>query len=253
MTPGQAAHGNQEQAQARSGGAAAGSGTVTLLPTRAREVVADEDHASARSGTARLRPRRTARLRDVSRDVQLDVTGRRSLAPDHDAPGAGRGAEGIKDLAVTLGEQLLLAAALSQWNRVEALATQVRAVARLVSAHNGPSGTAGPNLTGPSCGYCRYSPLTCPCPRSHGVVSCPRTRSSRRRYRFTGSWGSLHDARQWPAPGNPDSWKREGRRPGRLDDEEVLLVLHRLAGDGEPRSVPTAYLPAVLSRRGGQL
>jgi len=148
MTPGQAAHGNQERAQARSGAAGAGPGTVTLLPTRAREVAADEDHASARSETAQLRPRRTARLQDVSRNVQLDVAGERSLAPDHEAPGAGEGTEGIKDLAITLGEQLLLAAALSQWNRVEALATQVRAMARLVSAHNGPSGTAGPNLTG---------------------------------------------------------------------------------------------------------
>lgn len=93
MTPGQAVHENQERAQARSGPAGAGPGTVTLLPTRAREVAADEDHASARSETARLRPRRTARLRDVSRDVQLGVAGERSLAPDHDAPGTGEGAE----------------------------------------------------------------------------------------------------------------------------------------------------------------
>ena len=116
--------------------------------TPGQAVAAGEEYASAWSDTARLRPCRTARLRDVSRDVQLDVTGERPLALDHDDPDAGEGAEGIKDLAITLGEQLLLAAALSQWNRVEALATQVRAVARLVCAHNEPSGTAGPNLTG---------------------------------------------------------------------------------------------------------
>ena len=54
----------------------------------------------------------------------------------------------IEKMAVTLGEQLLLAAALRQWNRVEALATQVRAVVRLLPARCQSSSATGPNLTG---------------------------------------------------------------------------------------------------------
>jgi ATP/maltotriose-dependent transcriptional regulator MalT len=111
-------------------------------------MAADEDHASARSETARLRPRGTARLWDASGVVQPDAAGERSLAPDRDALGAGEDAEGAKDVLITLGEKLLLAATLSQWNRIEALATQVRAVARLASAHYESSGAAGLNLTG---------------------------------------------------------------------------------------------------------
>ncbi len=86
--PGQAARGNQEQAQARSGAAGTGPGTVTRLPARAQEVVAGQDHASAHSETARLRPRRAAGLQEKSRDVQLDVAAVRSPAPGHDARGA---------------------------------------------------------------------------------------------------------------------------------------------------------------------
>jgi LuxR family maltose regulon positive regulatory protein len=108
----------------------------------------DEDHASARSETARLRPRRAARLWDVSGVVQPDVAGERLLTPDRDALGAGEDAEGTRDVVITLGEKLLLAATLGQWNRIEALATQVRAVARLASAHYESSGAAGLNLTG---------------------------------------------------------------------------------------------------------
>jgi ATP/maltotriose-dependent transcriptional regulator MalT len=72
----------------------------------------------------------------------------RNLMLGHDPLGAGEGAEGIRQMALTLGEQLLVAATLSHWNRVEALATQVRAVVRLLSAQCEPSGAAGPNLTG---------------------------------------------------------------------------------------------------------
>lgn len=64
-----------------------------------------------------------------------------------DPLGAGESAEEVKQMAVTLGEQLLLAATLSQWDRAEALAMQVRAVARLLSAQCEPGG-AGLNLTG---------------------------------------------------------------------------------------------------------
>jgi LuxR family maltose regulon positive regulatory protein len=64
-----------------------------------------------------------------------------------DASGA-EDAEGAKDVLITLGEKLLLAATLSQWNRIEALATQVRAVARLASAHYESSGAEGLNLSG---------------------------------------------------------------------------------------------------------
>lgn len=115
--PEQTAHRNQELARARSGAAGAGPGTVT-------------------------------RLWDASGVVQPDVAGERSLAPDRDALGAGEDAAGAKDAVITLGEKLLLAATLSQWNRIEALATQVRAVARLASAHYESSGAAGLNLTG---------------------------------------------------------------------------------------------------------
>ena len=146
--PEQTAHRNQELARARSGAAGAGPGTVTRLTPRAREMAAGEDHASARSETTRLRPRGTARLWDASGVVQPDAAGERSLAPDRDALGAGEDAEGAKDVLITLGEKLLLAATLSQWNRIEALATQVRAVARLASAHYESSGAAGLNLTG---------------------------------------------------------------------------------------------------------
>jgi ATP/maltotriose-dependent transcriptional regulator MalT len=146
--PGQTAHRNQELARAPSAAAGAGPGTVTRLTARAREMVADEDHASARSETARLRPRRAARLWDVSGVVQPDVAGERLLTPDRDALGAREDAEGARDVVITLGEKLLLAATLSQWNRIEALATQVRAVARLASAHYESSGAAGLNLTG---------------------------------------------------------------------------------------------------------
>ena len=125
--PEQTAHRNQELARARSGAAGAGPGTVTRLTARAREMAADEDHASARNETARLRPRGTARLWDAS---------------------GVEDAEGAKDVLITLGEKLLLAATLSQWNRIEALATQVRAVARLASAHYESSGAEGLNLSG---------------------------------------------------------------------------------------------------------
>jgi DNA-binding CsgD family transcriptional regulator len=125
---------------------AAGPGTVTWLNPRAGEVAAGDDHATAWSGTALFRPRRLARLRDVSRSVRPGAAGERP--PVDDDAGAGEGAGGIEQMAVTLGEQLLLAASLGQWDRVEALATQVRAVVRLCSAPCPSCGAAGVSLTG---------------------------------------------------------------------------------------------------------
>ena len=150
MTSGQVARGHRKRAQgrARSGTAETGPATVTWLTARAGRAVAGQDDADAWSRTVLFRPRRMARMRDVSRGVQPGVAGERPLAPDGDVPGAGEVAEGIQQIAVTLGEQLLLAASLGQWDRVEALASQVRAVVRLRSAPCQSCGAAGLNLTG---------------------------------------------------------------------------------------------------------
>jgi len=51
-------------------------------------------------------------------------------------------------LAVVLGEQLMLAMTLGEWNRAEALATQVRAVVRLLFTECDSSSAEAPNLTG---------------------------------------------------------------------------------------------------------
>ena len=138
MTSGRAArvYRVRSQVRARAGAGETGPGTVTWLTTRAGEVAAGQDHADAWSRTALFRPRRMARMQDASRGVQPSV------------PGAGEVAEGIQQIAVTLGEQLLLAASLGQWDRVESLATQVRAVVRLRSAPCQSCGAAGLNLTG---------------------------------------------------------------------------------------------------------
>jgi ATP/maltotriose-dependent transcriptional regulator MalT len=117
--------GRARQASARSDAVRPQLGTVKRLAVCTAEDAGSEDRASARAEPDWLRPHHTARLWDVSAE---DSVG--------------------KALAVVLGEQLMQALTLSQWDRAEALAAQVRAVVRLLFTECDPTGAQVPNLTG---------------------------------------------------------------------------------------------------------
>jgi ATP/maltotriose-dependent transcriptional regulator MalT len=83
----------------------------------------------ARDSTTEPRRRRKARLRDVS------------LSPGGDT-------KANEDLALEVGEQLLLAISLGQWDQAEALATQATAVLRRLVTDQESWAAAVPGLSG---------------------------------------------------------------------------------------------------------
>jgi ATP/maltotriose-dependent transcriptional regulator MalT len=140
--------GRVQRAPARSGALTAQVGAVNRLTVCAEEVAASEDNASAWNEAARFRPHHTARLWAVSVGARPGSAQERSLARDHGALSSWEDSNGKKALAVALGEELMLAMTLSQWNRAEALATEVRTLVRLLFTECDSCSAEAPNLTG---------------------------------------------------------------------------------------------------------